>query len=118
YASQQDAAQPCAIEKDPIFATDPPYYDNVPYSDLSDFFYVWQRPILRAIYPDLYTSVLTPKQAELVADKFRHGGDEPARRFFEQGFRSAFANIRARISSAYPLTVFYAFKQSEAADSS
>lgn len=114
YASQHDAAQPFVLQKDPVFTTDPPYYDNVPYSDLSDFFYVWQRPVLRAIYPELFSSVLTPKRTELVADRFRHGGDESAREFFEQGFQRAFTNMRRGMSGEYPLTVFYAFKQAEA----
>ena len=113
YARQHDAAQPYGLTEKPLFSTDPPYYDNVPYSDLSDFFYVWQRPVLRDIYPSLFSSVLTPKAAELVADKFRHGGDDQARDFFEQGFRKAFANMRLEMNEEYPLTVFYAFKQSE-----
>jgi len=114
FARQHDAAQPFGLARKPLFSTDPPYYDNVPYSDLSDFFYVWQRPVLRDIYPTLFSSVLTPKAAELVADKFRHGGDDQARNFFEQGFRKAFTNMRAEMNEEFPLTVFYAFKQSEA----
>lgn len=114
FARQHDAAQPFGMARKPLFSTDPPYYDNVPYSDLSDFFYVWQRPILRTIYPSLFASVLTPKAAELVADKFRHGGDSQARDFFEKGFRRAFTNMRAEMNEEFPLTVFYAFKQSEA----
>jgi putative DNA methylase len=114
FARQHDATQPFGLPTKPLFSTDPPYYDNVPYSDLSDFFYIWQRPILREIYPSLFGSVLTPKAAELVADKFRHGGDDQARDFFEQGFRKAFTNMRAEMNEEFPLTVFYAFKQSEA----
>jgi putative DNA methylase len=113
FARQHDAAQPFSVTTKPLFSTDPPYYDNVPYSDLSDFFYVWQRPILRGIYPSLFASVLTPKADELVADKFRHGGNDQARDFFEQGFRKAFTNMRAAMNEEFPLTVFYAFKQSE-----
>ena len=113
FARQHDAAQPFGLATKPLFSTDPPYYDNVPYSDLSDFFYVWQRPVLREIYPSLFASVLTPKADELVADKFRHGGNNQARDFFEQGFRRAFANMRAEMNEGFPLTVFYAFKQSE-----
>ncbi len=114
YVQQHDAAQPFRLATKPVFSTDPPYYDNVPYSDLSDFFYVWQRPILRDIYPGLFSSMLTPKVTELVADSFRHGGAEQAKSFFERGFRNAFVNMRHAMSEEYPLTVFYAFKQSEA----
>lgn len=114
FVRQHDAAQPFGMTAKPVFSTDPPYYDNVPYSDLSDFFYVWQRPILQSIYPELFSSVLTPKVSELVADSFRHGSAEQAQRFFEQGFRKAFANMRAAMNENFPLTVFYAFKQSEA----
>ena len=114
YVRQHDAAKPFELITNAVFSTDPPYYDNVPYSDLSDFFYVWQRPILRDIYPELFSSMLTPKVTELVADSFRHGGTEQAQSFFEQGFRNAFLNMRQVMSTDYPLTVFYAFKQSEA----
>ena len=114
FVRQHDAAKPFEMVTRPVFSTDPPYYDNVPYSDLSDFFYVWQRPILQSIYPQLLSSVLTPKAAELVADSFRHGSADQAQTFFEQGFRKAFENMRAAMNEDYPLTVFYAFKQSEA----
>ncbi len=114
FVRQHDAAQPFEMTTKPVFSTDPPYYDNVPYSDLSDFFYVWQRPILQSIYPQLLSSVLTPKASELVADSFRHGSSEQAQTFFEQGFRKAFTNMRAAMNEDFPLTVFYAFKQSEA----
>jgi putative DNA methylase len=113
HAWQHDATQPFTLKQRPVFSTDPPYYDNVPYSDLSDFFYVWQRPILRDIYPSLFGSVLTPKAAELVADKFRQGSHEKAQEFFVNGFRRAFENIRLAMNEEYPITVFYAFKQSE-----
>jgi putative DNA methylase len=113
YVQQHDAAQAFEHSANAVFSTDPPYYDNVPYSDLSDFFYVWLRPILRDIYPELFSSMLTPKVAELVADSFRHGGAEQAQSFFEKGFRNAFLNMRQTMSEDYPLTVFYAFKQAE-----
>ena len=97
-----------------VVATDPPYYDNVGYADLSDFFYVWIRRSLVAIYPELCATMLTPKTAELVAEPFRSDGDkEEAERRFEEGFKQAFANLRKAAHPAFPLTVFYAFKQSE-----
>jgi putative DNA methylase len=96
-----------------VVSTDPPYYDNVPYADLSDFFYVWLRRSLRDVYPALLGTVLTPKSAELVADPFRLGGRAPAERFFEEGFVRAFAAIRERHPGDFPMTVYYAFKQAE-----
>jgi putative DNA methylase len=97
-----------------VVSTDPPYYDNVGYADLADFFYVWLRRSLANIYPDLLSTVLTPKAAELVADPFRSDGNkEKAERLFEEGFERAFANLRAASHPEYPLTIFYAFKQAE-----
>ena len=97
-----------------IFSTDPPYYDNISYADLSDFFYVWLRRSLRPIYPALFSTVLVPKAQELVASPYRFGGDfNKARDFFEQGFGRAFERMRTAQHDQYPLTVFYAFKQSE-----
>lgn len=96
-----------------VVSTDPPYYDNVPYADLSDFFYVWLRRSLGSTYPNLFGTLLTPKDDELVADPFRRGGKAGAIRFFEDGFQQVFANIRSGASTAYPMTVYYAFKQSE-----
>ncbi len=96
-----------------LLSTDPPYYDNIGYSDLSDFFYVWQRRTLRAILPSLYRTVLVPKSEELVANPYRHDGQEGARDFFEDGFRKVFAQARRGAISGYPITVYYAFKQSE-----
>ncbi|MEW1934442.1 DUF1156 domain-containing protein [Rhodococcus sp. NPDC079359] len=96
-----------------VISTDPPYYDNIDYSDLSDFFYVWLRKALRPVYPDLLSTLLVPKAEELVANPYRHNGKEGARTFFEDGFRSVFANAREYASLDYPITVWYAFKQSE-----
>jgi putative DNA methylase len=97
-----------------LIATDPPYYDNVGYADLSDFFYVWLRRSLAGIYPDLFSTMLTPKSGELVASPYRFGGDRAkAKHFFEHGFEQAFLNLRRVADPDYPLTVFYAFKQSE-----
>jgi putative DNA methylase len=99
-----------------LISTDPPYYDNIGYSDLSDFFYVWLRRTLRDIYPDLLGTMLVPKAAELVANPYRHGGRDGARSFFEDGFRQVFARARHSALDDFPITVYYAFKQSETDD--
>jgi putative DNA methylase len=97
-----------------LISTDPPYYDNIGYADLSDFFYVWLRGSLAEIHPTLFGTMLVPKMPELVAEPFRHGGREAARRFFEVGMSKVFASMRATVHPDYPLTVYYAFKQAEA----
>jgi putative DNA methylase len=96
-----------------VLCTDPPYYDNIGYSDLSDFFYVWLRQSLRTVWPDLFATMLVPKKDELVANPFRHDGTDGARKFFEEGFTTFFARARRRASIDFPITVFYAFKQSD-----
>ena len=96
-----------------MVSTDPPYYDNISYSDLSDFFYVWLRRSLRDVHPALFASILVPKAEELVANPHRHDGREGAEKFFEAGFEHVFARAREGASGDYPMTVFYAFKQSE-----
>ena len=93
-----------------LVATDPPYYDNVGYADLSDFFYVWLRRPLADIYPELLGTMLTPKADELVADPFRH---KDAEKFFEEGYTKVFARICQGTPDGFPITVFYAFKQAE-----
>lgn len=98
-----------------VVSTDPPYYDNIGYSDLSDFFYVWLRRALRDVHPALFASMLVPKAEELVANPHRHGGRKGAERFFETGFEHVFAQARAGASEDFPITVYYAFKQSELA---
>lgn len=96
-----------------VVSTDPPYYDNIGYSDLSDFFYVWLRRSLRDVQPALFASMLVPKAEELVANPYRHHGAEGAEKFFEEGFERVFQRARAAASDDFPITVFYAFKQSE-----
>lgn len=98
---------------DLVISTDPPYYDNVGYADLSDYFYVWLRRSIGGIFPDLFLTLLTPKAEELVADPYRHGGADGARRHFEQGFVDTFKAAVRGIPDGFPLTLFYAFKQSE-----
>lgn len=111
HADQADAATRKYDQL--LVSTDPPYYDNIGYSDVSDFFYVWLRRTLRNVHPTLFASMLVPKADELVANKYRHGGKEGAERFFETGFERVFARARESASEDYPITVFYAFKQSE-----
>jgi len=100
--------------KSPVISTDPPYYDNIGYADLSDFFYVWLRRSLGKVYPDLFATVLTPKSEELVATPYRfEGGKEQAKEFFEQGLAQVFSQMHREQHPDYPLTLFYAFKQDE-----
>ena len=96
-----------------LISTDPPYYDNIGYSDLSDFFYVWLRRSLRPIYPELLSTMLVPKAQELVANPYRHGGKGSAHEFFEDGFREVFRHLRGSALPGFPIAVYYAFKQSE-----
>lgn len=93
-------------------STDPPYYDSVPYSNLADFFYVWLRPALRDIYPEMLGTVLTPKSEELVAAVYRLGTKEQANDYFEAGLQRAFNSIKCT-NSPFPISIYYAFKQSE-----
>ena len=96
-----------------LISTDPPYYDNIGYADLSDFFYIWLRRSLRDVQPALLSTLLTPKAEELVANPFRHGGKQGASEFFEQGFEHVFARARENALEDYPIAVYYAFKQAE-----
>uniref|UniRef100_UPI000F630EA8 DUF1156 domain-containing protein n=1 Tax=Mycobacterium sp. P7213 TaxID=2478465 RepID=UPI000F630EA8 len=110
-AAQADAQ--FTLSSDYLISTDPPYYNNIVYSDLSDFFYVWLRWSLRAIHPELLSTMLVPKSEELVANKYRHGGEDGAHKFFENGFREVFRRARESALPDFPITVYYAFKQSE-----
>lgn len=96
-----------------VVSTDPPYYDNIPYADLSDIFYVWMRQSLRSVWPELFRRLTTPKDEELVADVKRHGGREEAEEFFMKGMREALTAAGKSSNSDCPLTIYYAFKQSE-----
>lgn len=115
-AQQGDAR--AAMLPGALLSTDPPYYDNVGYSDLSDFFYVWLRRTLRNLYPNLLGTLLVPKADELVANPYRHDGPEGAKRFFEEGFRQVFAQARQTALPDFPIAVYYAFKQSEGSSDS
>ena len=99
-----------------LISTDPPYYDNIGYSDLSDFFYVWLRRSLRSVHPALLSTLLVPKAEELVANPYRHGGKDGAQEFFEGGFREVFRRARESALQDFPITVYYAFKQSESTE--
>ena len=116
-AKQRDAREPLDGASIAV-STDPPYYDNIGYADLSDFFYVWLRRSLGPTYPDLFSTMLTPKASELIASPYRHNGQHiSAQRFFEEGFQRTFSSLRGLSHPEYPMTVFYAFKQSEQDDS-
>jgi len=117
-ARQLDAAAAVNGAVEPAVCTDPPYYNNIGYSDLSDYFYVWLRRSIGTLYPDLFSTVLTPKAGELVASPYRFGGDRrKAQEHFERGLGEAFGRLRETASSAIPITMFYAFKQAEADNS-
>lgn len=113
YASQKNAMDIGGIDNI-IVSTDPPYYDNIGYADLSDYFYLWLRRTLKNIYPDLFATMLAPKEGELVAMPYRFNGDkEKAKLFFEEGLLKVFQKIRSVISDKYPITVYFAFKQTD-----
>jgi putative DNA methylase len=111
-ATQEDAAAQ-AISRDKIVSTDPPYYDNIGYADLSDFFYVWLRRSLKTIFPDLFATLTVPKTEELVATPYRHGSKEKAESFFLEGMTLAMRRLADQAHPAFPVTIYYAFKQSE-----
>jgi putative DNA methylase len=113
YSVQGDAAQIGHPNKIMV-ATDPPYYDNIGYADLSDFFYIWLRRALQNYYPDLLRTLLVPKSEELISSPYRHEGNKnQASKFFEDGLRRAFRGISQVHDEQYPFTLFYAFKQTE-----
>jgi putative DNA methylase len=116
-ANQLNASKYQFANKTFLVSTDPPYYDNIGYSDLSDFFYVWLRKGLQKQYPELLGTVLVPKMEELVASDFRYGSKEAAKNHFEGGFREAFQTFKNGLDFRFPLTVYYAFKQDEDEDS-
>ena len=115
FSSQSDAST--REYSNILVSTDPPYYDNIGYANLSDYFYGWLRISLGSFLPQLFGTVQTPKADELVADPYRHGGKQEASEFFEQGFRDVFSRIRQSTPDSFPITVFYAFKQSETDES-
>jgi len=113
---QADAATSGEDGRSFLIVTDPPYYDNISYAALSDFFYVWLRHTLGEVYPDLFGTIATPKAPELIADPYRQGGKDAAKTHFENGMRRVFRRICETSLPDYPITVIYAFKQSESDD--
>jgi putative DNA methylase len=111
--SEQADAQNQTISSSKIVSTDPPYYDNIGYADLSDFFYIWLRRALRNEFPGLFATLAVPKREELVATPYRHGGVEAAEAFFMAGMTCAMQQILKYAHPAFPITIYYAFKQSD-----
>ena len=114
YAFQGEA-QSIAIANKTV-STDPPYFDNIGYADLSDFFYVWLRRALRPVFPALFATLAVPKAEELVATPYRHGGKDNAEAFFLLGMTQAMQRLAENAHPAFPVTIYYAFKQSERRD--
>ena len=111
-ASQVDGVTALPRVTSPMVSTDPPYYDNIVYADIADFFYVWLRPLMNDIYPNEFGSLLTPKAQEMVAAPYRFGNDRPrAKSHFEEGLSRSFGLIRANATDTTPATLFYAYKQ-------
>lgn len=114
HAAQADATQQ-NISFGKVISTDPPYYDNVPYADLSDFFYVWLRRCLRPVYPELFATLEVFKSEELVAFPHRHQDNDAAEEFFLNGMTQAMRRLAEQAHPAFPITIYYAFKQAEEA---
>lgn len=115
FARQLDARTQ-SLSAQRIVSTDPPYYDNVDYAALSDYFYVWLRRSLRSSLPALFATIATPKADELVATPYRHGGKAGAERYFRVGMTESLARLAATSHPAFPLTIYYAWKQSETSE--
>jgi putative DNA methylase len=112
HASQQNATR-VSQPSDCIVSTDPPYYDNICYADLSDFFYVWLRQSLRSTFPELFATMAVPKSEELIANVYRHESREAAEAFFLENMTEAMRGLAGRHHPAYPVSIYYAFRQSE-----
>jgi putative DNA methylase len=111
-ALRQDAmSQQLTVNR--VVSTDPPYYDNIAYADLSEFFYVWLRRALKPIFPELFATLAVPKAEELVATPYRHGTKQNAETFFLDGMTEAMRRLSEQSHPAFPVTIYYAFKQSE-----
>jgi putative DNA methylase len=112
FSFQQDAQnQELGLSK--IVSTDPPYYDNIGYADLSDFFYVWLRRSMKSVFPELFATMAVPKTEELVATPYRHGSKEAAESFFLDGMTKAMKRLAEQSHASFPVTIYYAFRQSE-----
>lgn len=112
HASQNDAATQ-VLSHGRLVSTDPPYYDNVPYADLSDFFYIWLRRSLKPVFPYLFATLAVPKAEELVAFAYRHSGKAGAEAFFLTGMTQAMRRLTEQTHPGFPITIYYAFKQAE-----
>ena len=110
---KQHDAQSVPYPPNTVISSDPPYYDNIGYADLSDFFFTWMKPALKSVYPDLFSVIATPKSEELVATPYRHGGKDEAEEFFLNGMGKAIKNMADNTSNTAPATIYYAFKHSE-----
>jgi putative DNA methylase len=113
--AKQDDAQSQSVSADKLVSTDPPYYDNIGYADLSDFFYIWLRRSLRPVFPDLFATLAVPKAEELVAFAYRHSGKAGAEAFFLGGMTQAMQRLAEQAHPAFPVAIYYAFKQQESA---
>ncbi len=113
-AEQSDATHD--VVQDHFVSTDPPYFDNICYADLSDFFYVWLRRSLRSVFPDLFATMMVPKAEELVAAPYRHGTRAQAETFFMNGMTQALERLAQQAHPGFPTTIYYAFKQAERRD--
>jgi putative DNA methylase len=111
-ATQSDA-QSQEISANCVVSTDPPYYDNIGYADLSDFFYIWMRRSLKLVFPDLFATLAVPKEEELIATPHRHGSRAKAEAFFLDGMTQAMHRLAEQAHPAFPVTIYYAFKQAE-----
>ena len=112
YATQANATSQ-TVSYCKLVSTDPPYYDNIGYADLSDFFYVWLRRLVRSVFPNLFVTLAVPKSEELVATPYRHGSKEQAETFFLNGMGQAIQRLAEHAHPGFPVTIYYAFKQSE-----
>lgn len=112
--TQRDSSQSDYGESNALVSTDPPYYDNISYANLSDFFYVWLRPTIGSMFPELFSTLLVPKASELVATPYLFSGDkQKAKEHFQSGFLRSLHSVRSSLHPSYPVTIYYAFKQSE-----
>jgi len=116
FISVLDAAKNNYPMRPIVISTDPPYYDNIGYADLSDFFYIWLKRSLSGVWPHLFRRLTTPKAEELVATPYRHGGSDQAEAFFMRGMGDALTAMRKAATEGEPLAIYYAFKQSELAE--
>ena len=114
--AQRDARVRVRESTGAVISTDPPYYDNVPYADISDFFYVWMRQNLSRVWPDEFSTLMTPKAEELVADNYRAGSKHEAEKHFELGMAEFMKTLAANVTADIPATVYYAYKATETKD--